>query len=163
MLRERFHEIVEAVRRACLTEYGERLISLAVFGSIARGTMRPDSDIDLLLVVDPLPQGRIARVREFEAIEAKVADTIERTQREGIHTILSPVIRTPAEVSQGSPLFLDMTDQAWILYDQSHFLRDYLDALSARLAVLGAKRIHSGGSYYWLLKPDFKPGEEVPL
>ncbi len=43
MIRETFDEIREAVREACLEHYGERLVSLAVFGSVARGTARPDS------------------------------------------------------------------------------------------------------------------------
>jgi predicted nucleotidyltransferase len=33
-------------------------VSLAVFGYVARGTMGLDSDIDLLIVADGLPDGR---------------------------------------------------------------------------------------------------------
>ena len=51
MLQEHFQTILDALLRACADFYRERLVSAAVFGSIARGTMRPDSDIDLLLVV----------------------------------------------------------------------------------------------------------------
>jgi predicted nucleotidyltransferase len=57
--------------------YGERLVSLTVFGSVGRGTPRPDSDIDLLLVVKDLPVGRIARVKEFAAIETTLGLTIK--------------------------------------------------------------------------------------
>jgi predicted nucleotidyltransferase len=35
------HDTVEACRR----HYGDRLVSLAVFGSIGRGTPRRDSDV----------------------------------------------------------------------------------------------------------------------
>ena len=41
----------EFVRRACMAN-GDLIKSITVFGSTARGTDRPDSDIDLLVVVD---------------------------------------------------------------------------------------------------------------
>ncbi len=63
----------------------------------------------------------------------------------------------------GSLLFLDLSEQARILEDREGFLRAYLDALAARLAALGAKRVRKGGGYYWLLKPDLDPGEEIQL
>jgi predicted nucleotidyltransferase len=57
---------------ACRQAYGDRLISLVLFGSVVRGTMRADSDVDLLLVAAPLPRGRMARVREFEVVGQRV-------------------------------------------------------------------------------------------
>lgn len=59
-LKATFDHPLDVVERSCEAFYGDRLVSLAVFGSTARGTMRPDSDIDLLLVVDPLPDGRLS-------------------------------------------------------------------------------------------------------
>jgi predicted nucleotidyltransferase len=43
--------IEEFVKRAIDT-YGDRIKSITLFGSVARGTARADSDIDLLIVVD---------------------------------------------------------------------------------------------------------------
>lgn len=162
-LPEQFQRILEAVRDACLDVYGERLTSLAVFGSVARGTMRPDSDIDLLLLIQDLPNGRMPRVREFEAVEEKLEPWLEKAAGEGINTILAPVFKTPEELAYGSPLFLDMTEEVLLLYDRDDTLAGYLEGLRARLKTLGARRIHKGGGYYWLLKPDLKPGEDFAL
>jgi len=163
MLREHFKAVVDAFREACLDFYGERLVSIAVFGSVAKGTMRPDSDIDLLLVVDHLPKGRMPRMREFEAVETHLQPLLDKAARHGVHTTLSPVFKTPQELAYGSLLFLDMTHTVSILYDRDSKLRKYLDQLSSRLKVLGARRIEKGGGYYWLLKPDLKPGEDFTL
>lgn len=123
MLREHFQAIVESLKAASLEAYGERLVSAAVFGSVARGTMRPDSDIDLLLVVDALPAGRMPRVREFEAVERRLAPLLEVSARHGVYTTLSPVFKTPQELEYGSPLFLDMTEEVLILHDPNGILR----------------------------------------
>ncbi|MEW5791493.1 MAG: nucleotidyltransferase family protein [Pseudomonadota bacterium] len=163
MLKQQFSTLQGALHRACLDYYGERLVSLAVFGSVARGTMRPDSDIDCLIVADPLPRGRMARMREFAAVETAMDDALRAAGRRGVQTSLSPVFKTPGEVRQGSLLFLDMVEEARILYDWGDFLRAYLDNLRERLRELGARRVMRGGGYYWQLKPDLKPGELISL
>jgi predicted nucleotidyltransferase len=163
MLREHFQTILGSLTDACLEVYGARLASAAVFGSVARGTMRPDSDIDLLLVIEDLPKGRMPRVREFEAVESRLEPLLAESARHGIHTTLSPAFKTPRELEYGSPLFLDMTQEVLILHDPSGMLRGYLEKLRARLQALGARRIPKGGGYYWLLKPDLKPGEDFTL
>lgn len=161
--RRAFETIVAALEPAARAVYGERLVALALFGSVARGTMRPDSDIDILFVVEPLPADRAARIAEFERLEASLAEPLAAARRAGVHTVLSPVIKTPAEMRAGSLLHLDMTDEARILYDPRGVLRAYLDELAARLRALGARRVRRGGGYYWLLKPDYRWGDRIEL
>lgn len=158
-----FERITAEACRACEDHYGARLVSLAIFGSVARGTMRPDSDVDMLIIADDLPRGRLARVDEFRAVEVGIEPLLRAAAQEGVYTTLSPVLKTPAEVEQGSPLFLDMTDQARIVFDRDDFFKTYLERLRARLRTQGARRVRLGGGYYWVLKPDLKPGEEIPL
>ena len=143
----------------CQSFYGDRLVSLVVFGSVGRGTPRPDSDVDLLVVADPLPDGRIPRVREFDAVERSVASVgaADFARR------LSTIFKTPVEVRRGSPLFLGMLDDGRLLYDRGGFFAGELAALKERLDKLGSKRIWKGDAWYWDLKPDFKPGDEIVL
>jgi hypothetical protein len=56
-----------------------------------------------------------------------------------------------------------MTEDVLILHDPDGVLERYLRGLRARLRALGARRIAKGGGYYWLLKPDLKPGEDFTL
>ena len=141
--------------------YGSRLVACAVFGSVGRGTPRDDSDVDVLLVVRELPRGRMKRVEEFLPVEARLTPALDVSDR--APTMLSPVFKTPEEVEAGSPLFLDMVEDARILHDPDGFLAGYLGRFRARLRHLGARRIRRGNAWYWELKPDLKPGEVFTL
>jgi len=132
----------------CRKAYGERLVSLAVFGSMGRGTARPDSDVDILLVVEGLSHWRMERVEEFKPVESAFNGVM-----------LSPILKTPQEIKSGSPILLDMVEDAVILYDRDGFLQNTLGALRENLARLGAKRIWRGDSWFWDLKPDYQRGE----
>lgn len=163
LLRRRFERLLAAVEAAAMEMYGERLVTLAVFGSVGRGTPRPDSDVDLLLIARDLPTGRLARVAEFERVEERVANVMKELAGEGITTSLAPVIKTPEEVNCGSLLFLDMVDDARILYDREGFFSRFLKRLRAKLHELGAERKQYGGTWVWVLKQEYVPGEEFGL
>lgn len=159
MLIERFKKLQARLLSGCRAYYGERLVSLVVYGSAGRETMRFDSDIDILIIVKDLPKGRMKRVAEFSAIESALSFYMEQLKKEGIHTDLSPVFKTPEEAQRGSPLFLDMVEDAVILYDKDGFFASVLERLRNRLKKLGSKRVWKGNAWYWVLKPDYKPGE----
>jgi len=162
-LREEFPTLTGKVLEEAKKVYGERLVTLAVFGSVGRGTPGPHSDVDLLVVAEPLPDGRIRRVEEFDAVEQALEEDLRRLDSRGIYTRLSPVFKTREEVRRGSPLFLDMIDDAVILYDREGFFTSFLRDLSSKLSTLGARRIARGGAWYWDLKPDFKKGDVIEL
>jgi predicted nucleotidyltransferase len=147
---------LEMVRDACLEVYGDNLVALAVFGSVGRGSPSPASDVDLLVVLGRRPGGRFACLESFEAVE-------RRLEEAGLRLDLSPVFRTVEDLAAGFPLLLDMVEDARILFDREGVLAAALERLRARLKALGARRIPYKGSWYWDLKPDYKPGEVFRL
>ncbi|HEY4689202.1 MAG TPA: nucleotidyltransferase domain-containing protein [Anaerolineae bacterium] len=158
-----FEKLLAHLLAACCQYYGARLVSVAVFGSVGRGTPRSDSDVDVLIVVEGLPNGRLRRVAEFRPVEAALAAHLAEARSAGLAPELSPVFKTPAEIEQGSPLLLDMIEDARVLYDRGDFLRQALAGFKARLQRLGARRVWRGSAWYWDLKPDYKPGEVFEL
>ncbi|WP_297056971.1 nucleotidyltransferase domain-containing protein [Thermosulfurimonas sp.] len=163
-LSEIYEEVVKRVWERIREYYGERLFSVVLFGSVARGTPRPDSDLDLLIVAEPLPRGRVKRVREFiSGVEEPLEPYLRELAKKGIHPELSPVIKTREEVLCGSPLFLDMIYHRRILYDREGFMERYLSRLAERLKRLGAKRIKRGNAWYWVLKPDYRYPEVIEV
>lgn len=158
-MREHFEKLVKRLSEEAEDFYQERLITVAVFGSVARQTATIESDIDLLIVATDLPRGRVKRVSEFAAIESRLKKEVKELEGSGVHTWLSPVIKTPEEVLSGSLLFLDMIFDVLILYDRNDFFKNFLHSFKERLQSLGAKRIVQGDRWYWDLKPDYRKGE----
>lgn len=153
-----------ALITACQNHYGKRLVSLALFGSWARAAATPVSDLDLLVIAEPLPTGRMARLREFEPIEDATLNARLALWPNHPHAPpLSPLIKTPKEVLAGSPLFLDMTDWCDLLFDPHHFLSHFLAHLKQRLTETGAQRLPRKGGYVWDYKPSIRPHEEISL
>jgi predicted nucleotidyltransferase len=160
----RIEALREALLEMCRRTYGESLVSLAIFGSWARGTATPESDIDLLLIAEKLPPSRGKRLDQFERIEA-ATEEIRRQIWESspAASSLSPVIKTTEEFKAGSPLYLDMTEWCEVLFDRDSFLARALERLRQRMKELGTRRCSAKGGYYWEYKPDLKPGEVVEL
>ncbi len=162
-MRALIEPLLSRLHAACREHYGERLVSLIVFGSVGRGTAGAESDVDLLVVARELPDGRVARVREFLAVERRLAADLADARRRGWALELSPVFKTPDEVTQGSPLFLDLVHDARFLEDREDFMHQALARLKLRLDALGAKRVWRGNAWFWDLKPDYRPGEVFEL
>jgi len=163
MLKERFKELEDKLLAEVKSFYGDRLVSFVVFGSVARETYRFDSDIDVLIIAEGLPNGRMKRVAQFLTIEDRIEPFLKSLQKEGINTCISTVFKTPEEAEMGSPLFLDMVEDASILFDSNGFFSKRLVRLRNRLRELGSKRVWRGNAWYWVLKPDYKPGEVIEL
>jgi len=163
MLKEKFEKLAKRLLAEVCSFYGHRLVSFVIFGSVARETYRFGSDIDVLIVANDLPEGRMKRVSEFEGIENNMESFLGSLRKEGITADISPIFKTPEEAERGSPLFLDMVEDARILYDENGFFADVLQKLRQRLNELGAKRVWRGNVWHWVLKPDYKPGEVFEL
>src|SRR2546425_8598173 len=109
---QRYEEILRRLVTELKALYGARLVACAVYGSVGRGTPREDSDVDLLIVARDLPPGRMRRVEQFLPVEARLDRALRSVQQDGAPVMLSPVFKTPDEVERGSPLFLDMVEDA---------------------------------------------------
>lgn len=163
MLKEKFEELQHNLLAETKSFYGDSLVSFVVFGSVARETYRFDSDIDVLIIAENLPNGRMKRAAQFTTVEDRVEPFLESLKKEGINTYISPVFKTCEEAEMRSPLFLDMVEDAHILFDRNGFFSKILEVLRKRLRELGAKRVWKGNVWYWVLKPDYKPGEVIEL
>jgi uncharacterized protein len=158
-LQEPFRTALAAATEAWAAQLGGRLVSIVLFGSVARRDARTSSDIDLLIVAEGWPHSLADRRRPLLAEWTRL-----RAERELPEVEWNLVTKTPDEAQHRSPLYLDMVEDAVFILDRGGFFGAVLDELRARMRTLGSRRVFlSDGSWYWDLKPDFRFGEVVEL
>jgi predicted nucleotidyltransferase len=133
-----YRPIVQALQDA----FGERLITVVLFGSQARGGARSESDHDLFVVIDGLSREPLARVRAVRATLLPIVDDLPGP--------VGFVAKTPAEVSANlTPLLLDVCAEGICLYGADYFEPHRQKALAA-VRGSGLRRRKVGGALMWL-------------
>lgn len=153
---------VSLVRQAL----GQQVLSVVLYGSVARGQARADSDVDLLIILREASPVYYERLQPFLQILRRLqAEPVwKNLEAQGLRPYLSLLILAKEEAEQTRYIYLDMVDEARILVDVGGFFQAKLEALRKRLRELGARRIWQGDtSWYWDLKPDLKKGEPLVL
>jgi predicted nucleotidyltransferase len=89
---------VTELKQALQDFYGERLAGLYLYGSYARGDFRPDSDVDLLLLL----HGEVNPCEEIDRLSPLVSEICLR------HEVLLSVLPVPAAwlARRQSPLYV---------------------------------------------------------
>ncbi len=157
------------VKRFCeklLEVFGDRLVAVVLFGSVARGDWGQNSDIDLIIVADGWSNKRIwERIRELRKVERMVEASAEYANavEAGYIPRFQPYPLSLKEAKRFNRVYLDAVLDGVILFDRDSFAEKVLSSLRKRLEEIGAKRVVlPSGSYYWVLK-DLEPGEVLVL
>ena len=145
--------------------FGSNLISLCLFGSASRGSLREGSDIDFLVVLDKAPASYHSRAKQIVPLVDKILDTSEYAILEERNLDLEPsfLLLTTFEVEAHPPILIDLSHEGEILYDKDDFLKRHLTEVRITLDKLGAVKKQAPGGYYWVLKPDLKKGEVIEI
>ena len=132
---------VEALRKVL----GERLVAVVLFGSRARGDARADSDWDVLVLAEGLPQNPFDRQLFFG-----------RLMPSDIPASIAVLAKTPQEFDTYLPsLYLDIALDGQILYDPSGYAADHLAALRRLIKESGLyrERTEAGDVWEWEREP----------
>lgn len=134
--------LVDTLREA----FGDRLKTLVLFGSYARGTASPESDHDVLAVIEGLPREPLARQRIVRgALFPAFAD---------LPGPIGLVAKTPTEFQTNlTPLLLDVIADGVCLYGEDFFEPYRTKGLRA-LAQSGFQRRDLAGSLAWIAPPE---------
>jgi len=143
--------------------FGDDVLSVALFGSIARGTAKKDSDIDLLIIHNEVSCDPLKKFVDMQ-LEIENGIAYNELRAKDFYPCLSPIFMTPDEVSIKPLILLDIMDHGLILKDENGILLDKIQKLKKRLEELGSQKIvFEDSSWAWDLKPDWKPGEVIEI
>jgi predicted nucleotidyltransferase len=162
-LDDRLLEVARQYTLSARAVLGDDLVSVILFGSVARRQCGPMSDIDLIVVLRDAPMNARARRAILEPVRAKVQPTLDELWHEGKFTDFTEIVLTTSEAEKTHSLFLEVIEDGVVLYDAGGFFAGVILRLKETLKRLGAQRKTIGHLRYWDLKPDFKPGDVVEL
>ncbi len=155
--------IKEVLEQICLV-FGDGLVSVVLYGSAARAETRDVSDIDLLIICEDVPGKRSARHELLKKVRGGVRDTVNALYEQGRHVQIMPILKSREEARYHSPLYLDMVEDAKLLYDRDGFFAGVLEEIRQNLEANGARRVYvKGGGWYWDLKPGARFGERIEI
>ncbi len=118
---ESLKTILELMVRSLCDEFKEKLMAVVVYGSHARGTARPGSDIDLLVVVRGLP-------RDWESIHRLEDQWARKGRRFGrrFQVMLASPEDVEDSVQWAAPLMLEIYNAHEVVFDRGDFFRNYI-------------------------------------
>lgn len=130
--------VVEALTSA----FGDRLKTVVVFGSQARGTSHERSDFDIFVVIEGLPTDRLIRQR---TVRSSLLPYLDR-----LPGAVAFAAKTPPELDVNlTPLLLDVFVEGICLFGHRYFERYHLKTLKA-LGQSGLQRERIGDTLMWL-------------
>lgn len=111
--------------------WGDRLRGIALFGSRARGDARPDSDVDLFVIVEGLPPAR--------DLGPALHDVLGSLP---FQPYVSLVLRTPDEFEHDvRPMHLDLGLDGRVVYERDGYLSARLERLRALIREAKLRRL----------------------
>lgn len=155
--------LIKRFSETIIEDLKEKISAIVVFGSVARGTTRKDSDIDILILLESKEKPVLEKLLKIN-IDSYNWSENQRLLEEDIYTKIFAIKETERELRDNPLILLDILDHGVILYDPQDKLENLLSDLDKKLKSLRAKKIvFSDGKWCWDLKPDWKPGEIVEI
>lgn len=158
-----YKDFLRKAKEEIIQKGKDNILSIVLYGSVARNKARPESDIDILILckkrtsnVENLILKSISSVRKFPEYE--------KLNKRKLYGEISPFIVGINELKENPLILLDIIEDGIILYQKDKVFERILKKFKEKLKKLKSKKVHlPDGTWYWDLKPDWKPGEEVEI
>jgi predicted nucleotidyltransferase len=150
-----YRPVLKVLAERLLDRFGEQLLGLLLFGSVARGDWTEDSDIDLLVLLEAYPDGTKGALGALLKVRKSLRGTPEyrRAFRSGF---VPTVTFYPVDLEDSSRfrrMYLDAFTEGLILYERDGALTALLDRFREALREAGAVRVDRPGvGHYWVLE-----------
>lgn len=158
-----YKDFLEKFREELIHSEGRNVLSIILYGSVARGKATKESDIDVLILCKK-------RTAFFEKSVLKIISKIRRfpeyevLHKKNLYGEISPFIVETNELRENPLILLDIIEDGIILYQKNKTFEKIMEKFKRKLKKLKSKKvILPDGTWYWDLKPDWKAGEKVEI
>ena len=141
----------------------ESFVSLVIFGSVAAGRAKAESDVDLLIMAKELPESYSDRLRLWRGIVAEIEfERLKLWRKKRLYPLIDPILLMPSEAERIQPFYPDLLDNSIIVYDKDEFMQWVLNDLRARLKAFDTIKVKPpSSSWYWIIKPSAGFGKVI--
>jgi len=132
---EQTNRVLEDVLDRARQLLGDALASVVLFGSRARGSSHPDSDFDLLIVAQSLPDEAGRRELALDIAEVGFDYGLP------VQVVLASTEETEGAVNTGAPLMFEIHDAHQVIYDKDDFFRNLVNDFAGLLETWQVRKI----------------------
>ncbi len=120
-VREYLYNFAEKIKKF------DDVIGAAIFGSVARGTYRKYSDIDLFIVVaDKTPRV----IEKLYSVRSELHEYEDRFLKKGLYLYISPLIVAREDLASFRPIYIDIARDGIILFERDSVLSDFFKRIN---------------------------------
>jgi len=116
---------VNEFAKKVIERFGAKVISIVLFGSVARGTSKKTSDVDILIVMRDLPERTIERHSLLVDMEVEFIKKY--------HISISPVCLSPEDFKNINPLFYGILVGYKVIYDPDNFWNNFKNRIKPEI------------------------------
>jgi len=152
-IQTRYAPLIIKACRLLFERLGENLISIVLYGSVARGNATPFSDIDLLIVADNLGNSLGERLDYLYKLIEETENEIKILRMHNIFANISLFPLSRKEAKRFIPLYLDISQEGIIIFDTGEFFAKLMNRLRSIMEMAGVKKRYFGKQWYWEMNP----------
>lgn len=145
--------------------FNEKLLSMVLFGSVARGKWTNESDIDLFLIFsnDNLEYQELERKLIDIILEYEEMNDLKDQNGNNVHASIQVITLLLKDLNNFRTLFYDIAMDGIIIFDKNEIGLKFIKNIKKRIKKLGLKRIFiDDNDFYWKHK-DVKFGEIIEI
>lgn len=154
-----YQEILSLFVEKVKKEFKKAILSLILFGSVARGKANNDSDLDIFVFFDDKMIKREEVGKKLALIIYKLRKTKQYRifKQKGISPEVYPFLISKSRSRDVLWVFLDALKEGIILYDLNDFGRDLINETKSKIFKSGGRRVElPNGKWCWVLYRNFQ-------